>query len=483
MKSFVHDDFLLETKTARELYHGVAKDLPIIDYHCHLSPDLMAADHRFRSITEIWLEGDHYKWRAMRANGVPERFCSGDASDWEKFEAWAGTVPQTLGNPLYHWTHMELKRPFGVEALLSTATARETFESANARLKDDAFTTMGLLKQFNVAVVCSTDDPTDTLEPHSFLAQRRDPDTAVFPTWRPDKALLVEDLAAWTVWVGRLEKAAQAAVGTWDELLSALEKRHTAFHEMGCRASDHGLEKLEAEAWDDATASKLFDRLRAGRALDAAEARVFRSALLHRLALLDHARGWVQQFHVGALRNNNTRMRKAIGPDTGFDSIADVEQARPLARFLDGLDQAEKLAKTILYNLNPADNELMATMVGNFQDGTVPGKMQWGSAWWFLDQLDGMEAQIRVLANMGLLSRFVGMLTDSRSFLSYSRHDYFRRLLCDVLGHEVRRGRLPDDRKALSALVANVCFYNARDYFGFVLGKAAGPHAKAPRPA
>ncbi|MFN8095018.1 MAG: glucuronate isomerase [Vicinamibacteria bacterium] len=483
MKPFIHDDFLLETETARELYHGTAKELPIVDYHCHLSPDLMAADHRFRSITEVWLEGDHYKWRAMRANGVAERFCSGDAPDWEKFEAWARTVPETLGNPLYHWTHMELKRPFGIETLLSPATARKAFDAANEKLKDDSFTAMGLLKQFKVAVVCSTDDPTDSLEPHSFLAQRSDPDTAVYPTWRPDKAVLVEDLPAWTVWVGKLEKAAQASVGTWEELLSALEKRHTAFHDMGCRASDHGLEKLDAEPWDDATAAKLFERLRAGRALDAGEARVFRSALLHRLALLDHARGWAQQFHVGALRNNNTRMRKAIGPDTGFDSIADVEQARPLSRFLDGLDQTGQLAKTILYNLNPADNELMATMIGNFQDGVTPGKMQWGSAWWFLDQLDGMEAQIRVLANMGLLSRFVGMLTDSRSFLSYSRHDYFRRLLCDILGHEVRRGRLPDDRKALAALVANVCFYNARDYFGFVLGRAAGEHATRPRPA
>jgi glucuronate isomerase len=483
MKSFVHDDFLLETDTARELYHETAKDLPIIDYHCHLSPELMAQDHRFRSITEIWLEGDHYKWRAMRTAGVGERCCSGDASDWEKFEAWARTVPETLGNPLYHWTHMELRRPFGIEARLSPATAKATWERANARLAEQAFTAMGLLRQFKVAVVCSTDDPVDSLEPHARLAARKDPETAVYPTWRPDRAVLVEDLAAWTAWLGKLEAAAGASIGTWEALLAALEKRHAFFHERGCRASDHGLERLDAEPFDDATAARLFDRLRAGQALDPAGARVFRSALLHRLALLDHARGWVQQFHVGAMRNNNTRMRRAIGPDTGFDSIADVPQAQPLARFLDRLDEAEQLAKTILYNLNPADNELMATMIGNFQDGVTPGKMQWGSAWWFLDQLDGMEAQIRVLANMGLLSRFVGMLTDSRSFLSYSRHDYFRRLLCDILGHEVRRGRLPDDGKALSALVANVCFYNARDYFGFGLGRAAGEHARASRPA
>ena len=483
MKPFVHDDFLLETETARDLYHRVAKDLPIIDYHCHLSPEWMAADHRFRSIAEIWLEGDHYKWRAMRAIGVPERFCTGDATDWEKFEAWARTVPDTLGNPLHHWTHMELRRPFGIETPLSPATARAVFDRANARLQEDGFTAMGLLKQFRVAVVCTTDDPTDALEPHATLARRKDADTQVYPTWRPDKAVLVEDLPAWTAWLGMLEKAAATSISTWDALLAALERRHTAFHERGCRASDHGLERLDAEPFTDQEAAALFARLRAGKPLTAGEARVFRSALLHRLALLDHARGWVQQFHVGAMRNNNSRMRRLLGPDTGFDSVSDVEQARPLARFLDRLDETDQLAKTILYNLNPADNELMATMAGNFQDGTVPGKMQWGSAWWFLDQLDGMEAQIRVLANMGLLSRFVGMITDSRSFLSYPRHDYFRRLLCNVLGEDVRRGRLPDDRQALGNLVANVSFYNARDYFGFGLGRAAGEHAKAPRPA
>ena len=483
MKPFIHDDFLLETQTARDLYHRVARDLPIIDYHCHLSPELMAADHRFRSITQVWLEGDHYKWRAMRTNGVAERFCTGDASDWEKFEAWARTVPDTLGNPLYHWTHMELRRPFGIDTLLSPATARATFDRANERLEEDGFTAMGLLKQFRVAVVCSTDDPTDSLEPHAQLAQRKDPDTQVFPTWRPDKAFFVEDLPAWTAWLGKLEKAAGVSIDNWDTLLEALEKRHSFFHERGCRASDHGLEAMDAEPFTDEVATGFFARLRAGKALEAGEVPVFRSALLHRLALLDHARGWVQQYHVGAMRNNSTRMRKLLGPDTGFDSIADVEQARPLSRFLDRLDETDQLAKTILYNLNPADNELMATMIGNFQDGSVPGKLQWGSAWWFLDQLDGMEAQMRVLASMGLVSRFVGMITDSRSFLSYPRHDYFRRLLCNILGEDVRRGRLPDDRKALGNLVANVSFFNARDYFGFGLGRVAGEHAQAPRPA
>jgi len=482
MKPFVHDDFLLETATARDLYHRVARDLPIIDYHCHLSPERMAEDHRFRSITEIWLEGDHYKWRAMRASGVSERFCTGDASDWEKFEAWARTVPDTLGNPLYHWTHMELRRPFGIDVLLTPATARAVFDRANARLREEGFTAMGLLRQFRVAVVCTTDDPTDSLEPHATLAARPDPDTRVYPTWRPDKALAVEDVAAWNAWVDRLERAAGASVGTWDALLQALERRHASFHEMGCRASDHGLERLEAEPFTDAEASALFARLRAGQALDPGGARLLRSALLHRLALLDHARGWVQQFHLGALRNNNTRMRQRLGPDTGFDSVSDCAQGPHLARFLDRLDQTDQLAKTILYNLNPADHALFATMIGNFQGGGVPGKMQWGSAWWFLDQLDGMEAQLRTLANMGLLSRFVGMITDSRSFLSWPRHDYFRRLLCGLLGEEVRRGRLPDDPAALGNLVANVSFFNARDYFGFPLGRAAGPHAEAPRP-
>jgi glucuronate isomerase len=481
MQPFVHDDFLLETRTARELYHEHARDLPIIDFHCHLSPQLMAEDHRFRSISEIWLEGDHYKWRAMRTNGEPERFCSGEASDWEKFLAWARTVPETLGNPLFHWTAMELRRPFGIETLLTPETAQAIYEQANARLQEKDFTALGLLEQFKVAVVCSTDDPTDTLAVHAALAQRKDPVTRVYPTWRPDKAVLVEDHAGWLAWVQKLEETAQASIGKWSELLAAIEKRHAFFHELGCRASDHGLEALDAEPFDDATAERLFDRLRAGRALDPAEARVFRSALLFRLALLDHARGWVQQFHLGAMRNNNTRMRRRIGPDTGFDSIGDFPQARSLARFLDRLDETDQLAKTILFNLNPSDNELFATMIGNFQDGGVPGKIQWGAAWWFLDQLDGMEAQLRGLANMGLLSRFVGMLTDSRSFLSYSRHDYFRRLLCGLLGEEVRRGRLPDDLRALGALVANISFFNARDYFGFALGSAAGKHATAPR--
>jgi glucuronate isomerase len=481
MSPYIHDDFLLETEAARDLFHQVAEGLPIVDYHCHLSAEAMAADHRFRSITEIWLDGDHYKWRAMRASGVPERLCSGEASDWEKFEAWARTVPETLGNPLYQWTAMELRRPFGIDELLSPATARAVFDQCNERLAEPDFSALGLLQQFRVAVVCTTDDPTDSLDSHSALAAREDPETRVYPTWRPDKAQAVDDVASWNAWVGDLERASLVPVGSWQALLQALEARHTAFHEMGCRASDQGLEAMPAGMVNDTEAGTIFDRLRSGRPLEPAEAATFRATLLHRLALLDHARGWVQQFHLGAMRNNNTRMYRRLGPDTGFDSIGDFEQARPLARFLDRLDETDQLAKTILYNLNPADNALFATMVGNFQDGSAAGKMQWGSAWWFLDQLDGMEDQMRTLANMGLLSRFVGMVTDSRSFLSYSRHDYFRRLLCRILGEEVRRGHLPDDREALGRLVANVSFFNARDHFGFALGRAAGSLADAPR--
>jgi len=474
---FIHDDFLLETDTARDLYHGVARDLPIIDFHGHLPPAEMAADHRFRSISEVWLDGDHYKWRAMRTNGVPEACCSGSATDLEKFEAWARTVPETLGNPLYHWTALELQRTFGIDEPLSADNARRLFARANELLATDGFTAMGLLARWRVAVVCTTDDPTDTLEAHEQLSARDRPVTCVYPTWRPDRAVLVTDAHAWNAWVGKLEAAADMTIGTWEAFLEALERRHTVFHEHGCRASDHGLERLDAEPWTDADVWPLFSRLRAGAPLTVEEARVFRSAVLHRLALLGHARGWVQQFHLGAMRNANTRMRRQLGPDTGFDSIGDFPQAQGLARFLDGLDADDRLAPTILYNLNPADNEVMATMIGNFQDGSRPGKIQWGAAWWFLDQRDGIEAHLRVLGNMSLLSRFVGMITDSRSFLSYSRHEYFRRVLCNLLGDDVRRGRLPDDRAALGRLVASVCFYNARDFFGFPLGSAAGDHA------
>ncbi|HKC10949.1 MAG TPA: glucuronate isomerase [Vicinamibacteria bacterium] len=478
MGRFLDDDFLLETEAARELYRDV-KDLPIIDFHCHLPVEQIARNHQFRSLTEIWLEGDHYKWRAMRADGVNERFCSGAASDWEKFEAWARTVPHTLRNPLYHWTHMELKRPFGVQELLSERTARVIFDRCNASLQRPEFTTQGLLKQFRVAVVCTTDDPADSLEHHRALAQRANPDTRVYPTWRPDRALGVDDPPALNEWVNRLEAAAGVSIASYDQLLEALDRRHAAFHDAGCRASDHGLEQLLAAPALESAAKTAFEKARRGRVPEGDEILGYRSSLLHRFAVMDHARGWVQQYHLGALRNNNTRLRRQLGADAGFDSIGDFEMARPLVRFLDRLDETNQLARTILYNLNPRDNELFATIIGSFQDGSVPGKMQYGTAWWFLDQKDGMEAQLRALSNIGLLSRFLGMVTDSRSFLSYSRHEYFRRLLCNILGNDIRLGLLPDDRALLARLAADIAFFNARAYFGIELG-ALGSGADAP---
>ena len=467
--TFIHDDFLLETDVARDLYHRFAADLPIIDYHCHLPVQQIASDHRFRSMTEIWLDGDHYKWRAMRANGIAERFCTGDASDREKFDAWARTVPATLRNPLYHWTHLELKKPFGVTELLSEQTAGTIYDRCNEQLRE--LSTQELLRQFNVAVVCTTDDPADSLDHHRALAQRTDPGTRVVPTWRPDAALAIEDPGAFNVWLDRLEAASGVAIAHFQQLLDALDRRHAEFHDAGCRASDHGLEQMYADPSSDAEVAGTFAKLRAGKSVSREEARGYKSALLHLFALMDHGRGWVQQYHLGALRNTNSRMRRMLGADSGLDSIGDFDQARPLARFLDRLDATSHLAKTILYNLNPRDNELFATMIGNFQDGSVPGKMQYGSAWWILDQKEGMEAQLRALSNMGLFSRFVGMVTDSRSFLSYSRHEYFRRVVCNLLGNDVRDGLLPDDRELLGCLAQDVSFFNAREYLGLELGR------------
>jgi glucuronate isomerase len=468
MKPFLDENFLLETATAVRLYHDHAADQPIIDYHCHLPPDQLASNHQFTTLTQIWLNGDHYKWRAMRSNGVPERFCTGDASDWEKFEMWAQTVPHTIRNPLYHWTHMELRRPFGVkDKLLNGATARGIYEHCNAKLAQDDFTTQGLLRQFRVVVVCTTDDPVDTLEAHQRYARTPGTTTRVFPTWRPDRAMAVSDLPTWNQWVDKLQAAANVAIDSFATLLSALQRRHDFFHEMGCRVSDHGIEQVWAEPYTAKEVEAIFGKARSSRALSPGEQDQFRSVMLYELALMDHASGWTQQLHLGAMRNNSTRMMRSLGPDTGFDSIGDYPQASALARFLDRLDATNQLAKTILYNLNPADNEVMATMLGNFQDGSCPGKIQLGSAWWFLDQKEGMERQMGALSALGLLSRFVGMLTDSRSFLSYSRHEYFRRLLCNLLGNDVESGLLPHDVDLLGNVVRDICFRNARAYFGF----------------
>lgn len=467
MKPFIHDDFLLQCESARRLYHEYAAGLPIIDYHCHLPPEEVARDHRFRSMTELWLQGDHYKWRALRANGIAEELCTGAASDEDKFMAWARTVPFTLRNPLYHWTHLELAFPFGIrDRLLSETTAPAIYAECNALLAKPEFSACGLMQQYRVEVVCTTDDPADSLDWHRLHAAKN-PATRMYPTWRPDRALGVEDAASYRTWLSALEQASGTSITTYADLLTALERRHTAFHDAGCRLSDHGLEFMVGDPLPPADVARVFDAARAGKPVDSTAADGFRAALLHELATWDQRRGWVQQFHVGALRDNNTRKRNAIGPNTGFDSIGEGDHVKKLSRFLDRLDVADALGKTILYNLNPKDNEAFATLIGNFQDGITPGKMQLGSAWWFLDQLDGMARQINALSNMGLLSRFVGMLTDSRSFVSYSRHDYFRRLLCQMLGAEMEAGLLPNDIDLIGGLVKQVAYFNAKSYFAW----------------
>ncbi len=468
---FVTDNFLLQNDRAVELYHQFARDLPIIDYHCHLPPQQVATDHRFANLAEIWLHGDHYKWRAMRSAGVSERFCTGDATDWEKFEKWAEVVPQTLRNPLYHWTHLELKRPFGIgDRLLNPRTAKGIWDECNAMLARDDMSARGIMRRMKVVLVCTTDDPTDPLDSHAAIAADPTFDIRVLPTFRPDRAL---GIAAPTFnhYVDRLAEVSHTDIGDdFTRFVEALRKRHDFFHQSGCRLSDHGIETFEDIEGTSAEATGIFARARRGNAPSPDDTARFRSALLHEMALWDHERGWTQQFHIGPLRNNSTRMFAAVGADTGFDSIGDASYARGLSRFLDRLDRTNQLAKTILYNVNPTHNEMLATMIGNFQDSTMPGKMQFGSGWWFLDQKDGMERQINALSNQGLLSRFVGMLTDSRSFLSYTRHEYFRRILCNLLGTEMHQGLLPNDMELIGPMVEDICYRNAQRYFGFALG-------------
>ena len=466
-------DFLLETETARRLYHEHAKGLPIVDFHNHLPPGEIADNRRFASLTELWLQGDHYKWRAMRANGIDERYCTGAATDYEKFEAWARTVPFTIRNPLFHWTHLELKFPFAICKWLNPTTAREIYQMAQAQLQRDTFTAQGLLRQFRVAVICTTDDPTDSLAEHQrHCASPAAAWTRLFPTWRPDQALHVESPLKFNQWVNALGQVTNTRISSFDQLLGALDQRHAYFHEHGCRCADHGLTVPYADSYSLAEVRRAFDTVRKGLPITDVETLKYKSALMYEFGLLNHQRGWVQQLHLGSLRDNSTRMLALAGHDTGFDSIGDFEMARPLSRYLDRLDATQQLAKTIVYNINPRDNELFASMIGNFQDGLVPGKMQYGAAWWFLDQLDGMEKQLNAISNLGLISRFVGMLTDSRSFLSFSRHEYFRRLLCNLFGHDVQRGLLPDDMGWLGQVVADICFNNAREYFGFAMPDA-----------
>jgi glucuronate isomerase len=464
--TFLTPDFLLDTPQARRLYHEVAAGLPIIDYHCHLDPALIASNHQFADLSEIWLGGDHYKWRAMRTNGVAERLITGDAPSRAKFDAWAATVPKLLRNPLYHWTHLELRRPFGIsDRLLDPTTAASIWNEANARLATPAFTTRGLLTQMRVEVVCTTDDPADDLAAHRALAADPTLTTRVLPTWRPDRALAIDQPQRWNAYLDRLGAVADVHIATVQDLLTALQRRHDAFHAVGCRLSDHGLEGFPADPADDRTFAAVFAAARAGTAPSPADAERFQARLLHDLALLDHARGWVQQFHIGALRNVNLRQQRLLGADSGYDVIAARDYIAPLAAFLGRLDDQDQLAKTILYNLNPRDNEAMAVLCGAFQDGSVAGKVQFGSGWWFLDQLDGMTRQIEALSQLGLLAHFVGMLTDSRSFLSYTRHEYFRRLLCRILGRDMAGGLLPDDHSLVGGLVHDVSYRNAATYF------------------
>ena len=459
-------DFLLQTDVAKELYHNHAAKMPIFDYHCHINPQEIAEDKEYDNITQIWLYGDHYKWRGMRTNGVAEKYCTGNASDWEKFEKWAETVPHTLRNPLFHWTHLELKKFFGIDKVLSPATAKEIWEECNAKLQTPEYSCRGIIKKANVHTICTTDDPVDSLEYHRAI-KADGFETNVLPAWRPDKAMAVENAASYNDYLSQLEEAANMNIKSFGDLMDALDDRHEFFHQNGCRLSDHGVETVLAEDYTEAEIEKIFGKVRKGGTLTKEEVVKFQSCMLYEFGIMDHSRGWTQQFHIGALRNNNTRLFNKLGPDTGFDSIGDFDIARPLSRLLDRLDMENKLSKTILYNLNPRDNELMATMIGNFQDGSVPGKMQYGSGWWFLDQKDGMEKQMQALSNLGLLSRFVGMLTDSRSYLSYTRHEYFRRTLCNLLGNDVENGEIPYDMELLGSMVENICFNNAKAYFNF----------------
>jgi glucuronate isomerase len=469
MRTFITEDFLLQNDVARELYHDHAKHEPILDYHCHLPPQQIAENKTFRNLAEIWLGGDHYKWRALRANGVKESHITGDASDREKFQAWAETVPHTLRNPLYHWTHLELKRYFGIEDLLGPDSAETIWQTANEKLAGPEMSVKRILESQKVVAVCTTDDPADTLEFHQKIRDAGDLNTKVLPTFRPDKALLLNDATAFNEWLEKLGEVSGIPCDTFDDFLAALRQRHDFFHEMGGRLSDHGLETCYADACSEQEAALTFRIARDGHDVGGHELWTFRSFMMLFFGRLDAEKGWTKQLHLGAMRNNNSRLHRQLGPDTGFDSIGDFRQAAPLKGYLDALDRTNELPKTILYNLNPADNYIFATMIGNFQDGSVPGKIQLGSGWWHLDQKEAMEWQLNALSNLGLLSRFVGMLTDSRSFLSYPRHEYFRRILCNLIGRDVENGELPRDIKLLGNLVRDISFRNARTYFGLPL--------------
>ncbi|MDP5229517.1 MAG: glucuronate isomerase [Cellulophaga sp.] len=465
MKTFINDDFLLQTKFAKKLYHNYAKDLPIIDYHNHLPPNDIAQNRIFENIGQAWLTGDHYKWRAMRTLGINEHYITGKATDKEKFLKWAETVPFTVRNPLYHWTHLELQRYFGITELLSPKNAEAIYDQISEKLQAPKYHTIGLLQQQKVEYLCTTDDPTDSLEHHkSIYEQKIHP--KVLPTFRPDKAFAVEDATSYKSYLKKLAEVCQSDINTYDDLLQALENRIDYFHACGGRLSDHGLEQLYTFNETDYSCESLFSKVLAEKKLSDTEIAFFKMNTLLFLSKAYHKKGWTQQFHLGAIRNNNKRLLSTLGPDTGFDSIGDFSQAKALSGFLNALDASNQLTKTILYNLNPADNEVFAAMIGNFNDGSVKGKVQYGSGWWFLDQKDGMEKQINTLSNIGLLSCFVGMLTDSRSFLSFPRHEYFRRILCNLIGKDVANGELPADEQWLGKIVSDISYHNAKNYFG-----------------
>ncbi len=463
MTGFMIEDFILSNETARRLYHEHAAEMPIYDYHCHLPAELIATDHNYDNLAQIWLAGDHYKWRAMRTNGVNERYVTGEATDYEKFQQWAATVPYCIGNPLYHWTHMELKKPFGITDLLNPDTADRIYKNCAEMLQQPDFSVRGLLRKFNVKLVCTTEDPLDSLEHHEKIAAE-DFDTKVRTAWRPDKAMAVEDPVAFNDWVDRLGELTGMQINSYNDFLSALKSRHNYFHDHGCRLSDIGLTRTFFVDYSEAELKAVFVKLRKKNRTDNEEILKFKTAMLVELSAMNAEKGWTQQFHIGALRNNNTKMFNKLGPDTGFDSIADYPIADGLAKLLDRLESMDKLTRTIFYNLNPADNATIATLMGCYQDGSIPGKMQFGSAWWFLDQKNGMEQQLQTLADLGLLSRFIGMLTDSRSFLSFSRHEYFRRILCNMLGTQAEQGLIPNDKELLGSIVRDICYNNARQY-------------------
>jgi glucuronate isomerase len=465
MKPFLNEDFLLQTPTAQRLYHEYAKDMPIIDYHNHLPPQQIAEDRTFENLTQIWLKGDHYKWRAMRANGVDEQFITGNTDDETKFMHWAATVPYTLRNPLYHWTHLELKNPFGITQVLDKTSAKEIYKTCNEKLKH--LSTMTLLNHFKVEVLCTTDDPADDLTYHTLLQNAKETEIAMFPTFRPDKAMSPENIENYNAYLDTLATVSGVEIVSWNTFLEVIGRRHDFFATKGCRLSDHGLENFYAENYTETEIKNIFHRIRNHQLVNPTEISKFKSACLYEFAKLDAEKGWTQQFHIGALRNTNSRLLHQLGADAGVDSIGDFSVAQNMAKFFDRLDKENKLAKTIIYNLNPADNEVFATMTGNFQDSSLPGKIQFGSGWWFLDQKDGMERQINTLANIGLLSRFVGMLTDSRSFLSFSRHEYFRRILCNIFGNDIENGELPNDLNWTGKIIQDICYHNAKNYFNF----------------